>query len=289
MKKLAYLLIPIIIVGFIVYALFTFFIFSDNGKGALQITSKPFSKVYLNGSYIGTTPLCRCEAHTMIASGTYTLKLVPLEKGLPEYEEQVKINKGVLSVVDRKIDTGVYSEGSVITLDTLPDKNAAELLVITFPDKADVFIDANPEGTSPLHRTELTDSDHTIRIKKNGYKDKTVRIRTPSGYKLTARVYLSILKDDEQILPIPTQAVTPSITPVPTGKQQISIRILETPNGFLRVREQASTDALEIGRVSTGETFQVLEEQKGWYKISLQNGTIGWISGQYVTKLTTND
>jgi hypothetical protein len=222
----------------------------------------------------------------MLASGTYILRLVPLEKGLSEYQERVTINKGVLSVVDRKIDTNVYSEGSIISLEVLPDKKASELLVITFPDKAEIFIDANAEGTSPLHLTKLTDSDHTIRVKKTGYKDKTVRIRTPLGYKLTTKIYLSLQKEDEKPTPIPS--VSLSITPTPIGSPK-TIKVLETPNGFLRVREEPTLTGTEIGRVATGQTFQILEEREGWYKISLSDGKIGWISSDYATKLVTSD
>ncbi len=288
MKKIAYLLIPVLLVVIIFASLFKIFILDDAGKGALQVTSKPFSKVYLNNNYIGTTPLCRCEVQSMIESGTYTLRLVPLEKDIPSYEEQVKINKGVLSVVDRKMDSSIYSEGSVINLELLPDKKTTELLVITFPDNAEVFVDANAEGNSPLHMKQLTDSDHTIRIKKNGYKDKTVRIRTPIGYKLTARVYLSLQKDTADLTPSQTIIPTTTINPTPTGQKQ-TVRILQTPNGFLRVRAEPTLNGAEIGRVETGQTFHMLEEQDGWYKISLTDGITGWISAQYASKLATSN
>src|SRR3989338_2461942 len=102
MKKLIYLLIPVILAAIIVFGILKVFILGDLGKGALQVTSKPFTKVYLDSSYIGTTPLCRCEATNMIRSGDYTIKLVPIDGKTPEFQDKITITKGVLKVVDRK-------------------------------------------------------------------------------------------------------------------------------------------------------------------------------------------
>jgi uncharacterized protein YgiM (DUF1202 family) len=59
---------------------------------------------------------------------------------------------------------------------------------------------------------------------------------------------------------------------------------LQTPTGFLRVRDQASLNGAEIGQVKPGETYALLDEQTGWYQIKLTNGKTGWISSQYAQK-----
>jgi uncharacterized protein YgiM (DUF1202 family) len=58
---------------------------------------------------------------------------------------------------------------------------------------------------------------------------------------------------------------------------------LQTPTGFLRVRDQASLGGAEIGQVKPGETYTLLDEQSGWYKIKFNNKE-GWISSQYAQK-----
>jgi hypothetical protein len=305
MKRIILLIIPIILVIIIVFGIFKLFILADAGKGALQITSHPLSKVYLNNAFIGNTPLCRCEANTMVSEGEYTVKLVPLDSGFDEFQEKITVTKGVLTVVDRKFGKGATSEGSIISLTPLPDKHATELLVLSFPDKTAVFVDSNASGNTPLSVKKLTDSDHTLKLKRDGYIDKNVRIRTPAGYRLTATVYMALNDESGQVIPTPTQPTivsgtpspSPSLGPSPTGaknptptkpgptaKVSGKITILSTPNGFLRVRETPSTAAAEISRVETGETYPLVEEQTGWYKIKLTDGTEGWVSASYASK-----
>ncbi len=149
MKKLLFLLIPSFVVVIIIFLLFQIFIVKGSGKGALQVTSAPSSKVYLNGKLIGTTPLCKCEADTMIPVGDYTIRLVPEDKNLLEFQEKVIVTKSVLTVVDRKFGRGGESEGSIISLSPLKDKKDAQLLVISFPDKAEIAVDNNAMGTTP--------------------------------------------------------------------------------------------------------------------------------------------
>lgn len=284
MKRLLYFLIPTLLVILIVFGILKVFVLPEGGKGALQVTSQPESKVYLNDSYIGNTPLCKCEASTMMRSGTYTLKLIPSDTSLPEFQEKITITKGVLTVVDRTFGKGAASEGSIISLSPITNKSTSELLVISFPEKADIFVDTNDEGQSPLLLSDLTESDHTLRLRKDGYKDKNIRIRTPLGYKLTATVYLGLQNGATTPTPTPPQAstsATPQITP--TGAKT-RVTILQTPNGFLRVRQQPSLTASEVTRVNTGDTFDLLEETDGWFRIQLVNGTSGWISAQFAEK-----
>lgn len=287
MKRLIFLLIPLILAGIIVAAIINLIILKDNGKGALQVTSMPFSKVYLNNDYIGNTPLCKCEAGAMIPSGEYSLRLVPISGGFREYEDRVTITKGVLTVVDRKFNKGSASEGSVISLKPLSDTKASQLLLISFPDQADVYLDAVNIGKTPFSTKNLTDSDHTLRIKKDGYKDKALRIHTTAGYKLEAIIYLGIQDDSgipNSITTTPSASITASPSAALSPDKKSKIIVLDTPNGFLRVRQEPSLNALEISRVSPGDTLDLVGESTGWYKIVLPDGTTGWISSQFAKK-----
>ncbi len=278
MKRLLFFIIPAFILAVILILSYQFFFLKKNVKGALQVTSNPRTKVYLDEKLIGQTPLCKCEAADMLGVGSYTLRLVPLDPALSEYQEKIEIAPSVLTVVDRKFAKGAASDGSVIFLTALSEKTDSSLLVLSLPDKADVFMDNAPVGQSPLVLSDLTESDHALRIKKEGYKDKVVRIRTPKGYKLTTRIYLGI--DEAKI----EKVASPSGDLSPTPRKNATVVILQTPNGFLRVREDASLTATEIDRVSPGETFEVVDEKSGWYQIKLESGEKGWISSRYAEK-----
>ncbi|MBI4097206.1 MAG: SH3 domain-containing protein [Candidatus Levybacteria bacterium] len=282
MKKILFFIIPAFILAIIIILSYQFFFLRRNEKGALQITSNPKSKVYLDDKFIGETPLCKCEVADMLPVGSYTLKIIPNDPSLADYQEKIDIAVSVLTVVDRKFGKGAESEGSVIYLTPLSDKNSTELLVLSFPDKSDVFMDSAVVGQTSLLLDDITESDHSLLIKRNGYKDKAVRIRTPKGYKLTARVYLGI--DGRSVLNSSSSAaVSTQITPLPSKVLQKAL-ILQTPNGFLRVRSDASLSASEIDRVTPGETFELMDEKSGWYQIKLEDGEEGWISSRYAEK-----
>lgn len=276
MKKLLLFFIPFIL-AVVFIPIILFFISNSSGKGALQVTSTPKSQVYLDGKLIGETPFCKCELPQMLKSGEYTIKLVPKESGYSPFEEKIKITKSVLTAVDRTFGKGATSHGSVITLTPLEDKKTTQLLILSLPDKADAFLDSSPKGVTPLLIKEITESDHELMIRKSGYKEKTVRIRTVLGYKLEAFVLLGV---NDEINNFRKQA-SPSATPAPQKQKAI---ILQTPTGFLRVREKASLDSREIGRVNPGEAFEVENETKDWLEIKLADGKTGWVSRQYVEK-----
>lgn len=281
MKKLFFILIPAGLLTLLAFLSFQYFVKAHAQKGALQVTSAPESKVYLNEQYIGQTPLCKCEASNMLATGDYTIRLVPADKSLSEFQEKVTISEAVLTVVDRKFGKNSLSEGSVISLTPLADKKKTELLIVSFPQAASVLLDNNPIGKTPLSFKDPTESDHAIKVKKEGYNEKSVRIRTPAGYKLTVAVYLSTNAQNVSVQPTPVVTASPSA--VPSAAVQ-SVVILDTPTGFLRVRQNASVGAAEIARVSPGETVELVQEANGWYLIKLSDGAQGWISAQYAQK-----
>lgn len=282
MKKLIFFLLPFVVVFLCVFIIIKLVILPENGKGALQVTSQPMSKVFIDGKYIGNTPLCRCETTTMISQGTYTLKLEPLNTSFAIFQEKITITKGVLTVADRKFGKGALSEGSIISLSPLSDKSSSELLVLSFPDKAETYIDADNAGITPLYVKNQTDSDHTLRLRREGYKDKNVRIRTPKGYKLTALIYLGLKENTMSDFGDTSVQPTPVLSP--TTPLQKSVTILQTPNGFLRVRQTPALSGEEITKIQTGETFKLIEEQPGWFKIQLKDETDGWISSDYANK-----
>lgn len=276
MKKLILFIIPLLI-AIAIFFVFTFFTGKNTSKGALQITANPKSTVYLNGKIIGQTPLCKCETKDMLLTGDYTIRLVPTEGSFTPFEEKVPINKSVLTVVDRTFNPGTSSDGSIITLNPLESKKGIELLVISFPDRANVFLDNTASGQTPLLLKDITESDHEIRLAKDGYKDKIVRIRAVNGYKLTSTVYLGINPS------LPTLSPSPVASPTASVKVPMVV-ILETPTGFLNVRSDAAVSSTLITTVTPGEKYELQEEKTDWFKIKLKDGKVGWISSQYARK-----
>lgn len=275
MKKVFYILAPFVLVV-LIFAAVLLFLSQNKGKGALQVTSTPVAKVYLNGKLLGQTPLCACELKDMLAVGDYALRLVPTSGGFEPFEQKITINQKVLTVVDRSFAGQGLGSGSVINLSPLSGAKDTQISVVTFPNLAQVFLDDNLEGQSPVLLQNITESDHELKLSKEGYKDKIVRIKTTPGYKLEALVFLGINPD---VAASTASAASASAT-LPVAK----VVILQTPTGFLRVRDQASLNGSEIGQVKPGETYQLLDERTAWFQIKLTNGQSGWISSQYAQK-----
>jgi len=277
MKKVFFIIAPFVIVV-LIFSAVIFFLSQNKGKGALQITSVPAARVYLNGRSLGQTPLCECDLKDMIVAGDYTVKLVPIQGDWQPFEQRVTISPKVLTVVDRSFGPQGLGSGSIISLSPISDKKDAQISTISFPDTTEVFLDNDLQGQTPVLLKNITESDHELKLTKEGYKDKIIRIRTVLGYRLDSLIFLGI--DPNAATASATQISSPSAAILPVAK----VLILQTPTGFLRVRDQASLNGAEIGQVKPGETYTLLDEQTGWYKMQLTNGKTGWVSSQYAQK-----
>lgn len=60
-----------------------------------------------------------------------------------------------------------------------------------------------------------------------------------------------------------------------------SVTIGSTPTGWLRVRK-APVSGAEVTKVNPGEVYPVIDEKSGWFEITLDDGRVGWVAGQYV-------
>jgi len=80
-----------------------------------------------------------------------------------------------------------------------------------------------------------------------------------------------------------TGPVSSSSAQVQPKKEDVLVTILETPNGFLRVRSGPLIASDEIGQVHPGEKYKFLkvDSKTGWYQIQFTASSSGWISNTY--------
>nr|MBI5455646.1 PEGA domain-containing protein [Candidatus Levybacteria bacterium] len=277
MKKIFYIA-AIFLLAVVVFGIVLFVLSKNKEKGALQVTSEPKSSVYVNGKKVGQTPFRTSELRDMFEAGNYTVKLVPILGNFEPFEQKITISPKVLTVIDRNFGPTGLESGSVISLKEISDKKDAQISIVSFPDSAQVFLDNNLEGQSPMLLKNITASDHEIKLSKEGYKDKISLIKTVLGYKLEILIFIGINPN--------VASASAAINSTPSASLSLStkILILETPTGFLRVRKDASLGALEVARVKPGDTYDLLEEKNNWYKIKIDDKTSGWISSQYAKK-----
>jgi hypothetical protein len=276
MKRVLWFFAPLLIAILIFFSII-FFLDRKTGKGALQVTSEPKSKVYLDNKLIGTTPFCACDLAHVLPVGDYAVKLIPNSGTFQPFEEKISINKETLTAVNRTFADNGASDGSIISLSPLDNKKGIEVLIISMPEKANVFLDSNPVGITPLLLKQISESDHDLRLTRDGYKDELLRVKTALGYRLSALIFLGVTTDLSN--PVASVSATPSPTAV-----AIKITILDTPTGFLRVRENNSISSAEIAKVKPGESYELISEKEGWFEIKLGDNKVGWISSAYGVK-----
>lgn len=270
MRKIILFLTPLLILT-ILFLLIVLIVNRDGGKGALQVTSIPQSQVFIEGKFVGKTPLCLCDLNQLLKVGDYDIRLVPVESGFKETTQKIKIYQGVLTVVDRTFDQELAaSSGSLITLSPI-DSDNSELMIVSVPNNAQIIMDSNPVGNTPLLLSDVTDSDHEIKLIKDGYKEKIIKIKAVKGKRLEAVISLGIRSDIN------------SKTNVATKSANIVKKVIikDTPTGFLRVRETNSVSSSQVGTVEPKEELDLLQEKDGWFEIRMSDGNTGWISSDF--------
>jgi len=285
-------LLFILAVVFITAGLFLFVkvldSFKSPGRGALQVTTNIKSKVFLNGKEIGTAPLCKCTDSETLPSGQYDLRIEPEDASLSAFNSKISINGGVLTAVERAFLPGAYASASILTLERT-DSKSPELVITSLPDNAIVTVDSIPQGVTPIKIGSLSISEHELKLSKDGFKEKTLQIKMIENHRLVIEVYLGTVNSEEIISSDENtnqsdNSPSEKILEEAENQSAQTVTILNTPNGFLRVRSGAGTNFSEIARVNSGETFDLLGEQSGWYKIQIDENTTGFISSQYAEK-----
>lgn len=273
LKKL--LIIVTGISALLIISTILFFIFKPKVAG-LYVSADPISTVYINGEDVGKTPY-----KGMRAPGEVVLKIVPEGKLESAYETKVALLPGVETVVRRMFGNSDETSTTEIISFEKVSKDETSLAVVSIPDSVEVTIDNTSKAFTPHKTSVLEEGNHTILLSAKGYLDKTIKVKTHKGFKLTALVTLARATGGVQ-----AGALTPTPAPSPTLYEGSLVQILSTPTGTLRVRKEAKTGSEEIGMVKTGEEYPFLDRDPatGWFKIRF-DGQEGWVSSQYARKV----
>lgn len=290
-SKLVLLLVLILLfVGFVIVRFFV--LDKQNAYGKLKITTSPTSSVFLNSVVVGRTPCCDNKQKV----GEYLLKLIPEGTATETASINKKINvyKNSLTYVNFELGSSdIYSAGEIFTTQKMTESpkngNYGEIYVETEPQGAIVTLDSDEKGVAPLVLQDVTRGDHELSVFMPGFFRRTQKINVDSGYRVNALFKLALDQSQKQLSDVEKES-TGSANTKP-GKTYVTIS--NNPQGWLRVREDASINATEAAKVKVGEKFEFMDEKIGWFKIkfndnkdSLVEGTFtqGWISSEYATK-----
>lgn len=255
--------------------LILFFVGFFKPKAAgIFIDSTPVSDVFINGVSVGSTPF-----EEIREPGEITIKLVPQDLGLVDFETKVNLVSSVRTVIKREFGQDEdKSSGEIASFEKIGGKEAS-VSIVSIPDAAQISINGQVRGFAPYKINSITPGEHNLNISSLGYLDRDLTIKAYQGYKLTVVVKLAqgTVQPDSDI------AIKTDDLVIKTDK----VKILETPNNFLRVRKDPSMDSQEIARVTSGSTYPLIEEDSdtGWFKIEYQEGGEGWVSNEYSEKV----
>lgn len=232
-------------------------------KSGISVLSQPAdAKVFLNDTEVGKTPY---------ENGDLEPKeyLVKLQKNEMVWQGLVKLKPYTLAVVNRELSPdSSFGAGEILTLD-----RGKGLTVISNPSDAEVEVDGKLYGVTPVS-SDIPKGEHTISLSHANYLKRNIRAVIPNDFNLIVSVDLALSEADL------TTISTPPI------KETLELKVLNTPTGFLRVRDKPSLSGKEIARVKPGDTLILLEEQSGWDRVRLSDGTEGYVSSAYVEKQT---
>lgn len=238
-------------------------LFGIKQTGGISIQSTPEGAVvFLDNKEVGTTPF---EDKNLDVK-QYNIKL---EKDGATFQGNINLTAGTMALVNRDLAKDPASQAG----ETLTLEKGKGITVISNPSDSEVDIDGKKVGKTPI-KLEAEVGEHTILVSHPNYLKRSIKASLPKGFNLTISVDLALSEADL------TQISAPVIT------QTQEVEVINTPTGFLRVRDQASLQGKEIGRVSTGDTLVLLEELGSWYRVRLSSGVEGFVSSQYVQKKT---
>jgi hypothetical protein len=284
MNKRVFVVVLLIIIGIAGFGFQYFFVQNKEASG-IKVYSDPPSSVFINDKLIGKTPI-----EAKYSSGEYVLKLIPEDSSsaVSSWQGRVMLSSSLETYVKRELGSSeLTSAGDILFLEKISG-NEAEINITSMPDAAKIAIDGQEKGISPLYVKDAPTGEHDIAVSSPGYKGRTVRVQVISGYKLNVNFQLALSNIDASA----TSSASINLTPTPqvtgSGSQEISkpyVLIKDTPTGFLRVRDSASTGGKEVAQVKPGEKYPFIESKEGWLKIAYEKDKEGWISDRYSEKV----
>lgn len=295
MKRKIALLIFMVLLFVIFIAIKIIILDKQSTDGILKVLSSPTASVFLNNNAIGKTPY-----EDKIKEGEYMIKLIPegVATETASWQGKILVTRNALSFIDRELGSSELSSTgvifTVIKMTTKPKSgDEGEISVETEPDGSIVSLDNDEKGIAPLIITDIPKGDHELSISSPGFFRRSQKVNVEPGFRINAQFKLAQdpafkkVEVVEKISATPSGTIIPTVTGAakltPTGTKTTgrTIIILDTPTGWLRVRSQPTVNASESAKVNPGDTFKILEEQNGWYKITYKDPLTGWISAQY--------
>ncbi|MEK7526084.1 MAG: PEGA domain-containing protein [Patescibacteria group bacterium] len=269
MEKIQNLILTVLIVVLLVLSVFLLNKFILVKTSFVSVNSSVASSVFLDNKFKGQTPI-----KIKVNTGVSQLKVVANANTFVPFETSIDVYPNTTSLVNIVFAQGANAS-NVVYFDR-SDTSEPQVSIVSTPNLSKIEIDGQVRGFSPV-KTILSPGKHTIESEFVGYENQNVEIDVKPGLRTVVLFSLAV---DTAFIPIASASPVPSSSPVALAAKQV--QILDTPTGFLKVRQDPSSSSTELGQVNVGETYKYLEsnQDNSWHKIEFNN-SFGWVSGQY--------
>ncbi len=294
-KKL--LLVIILVVAFLAFIVIRFFIQDQqNAAGQLKIDSSPAAGVFVNDEAVGKTPYI--DANLKV--GEYKIKLIPEGKDTKtvSWEGKVAIYKNTLTYISRELGTSeLTSAGEIlipVKMKEKPNGATGAIKIETDPPGAIVYLDNDEKGVSPLELKDIPSGDHELSVFLPGFFRRIAKIKVEKGFELRAQFKLALdqshktlpeaLEKQKKIKQASEEAkkAEEEASEEASVSASSTVEILDNDLGYLNVRSEPSVSGDIVTKVNPGERYEYTQEENSWYYITLDDGSVGWVSGDYV-------
>jgi len=285
------IVLGVLLLLFAVFVLVRFFVFDNPGTtGRLKVLSSPTAGIFIDNVAMGKTPY-----ETRLKPGEYMIKLIPEGEDTQtvSWSGKVTVRENALTYVSREMGTTeLTSAGEILTIVKMEKSSKGEtgqVSIETEPTGAIVFLDNDEKGVAPLILDEVVPGDHELAVYLPGFFRRSQKINVVEGHVVKTmfklgldKTYKTLEAELEENKKEASKSAEVSEVKNTDAKISKSLTILETPTGFLNVREDPSTSGKKVTEVSPGDEFVYTEESGGWYLIKTKEGEEGWVFGDYV-------
>lgn len=168
----------------------------SSGVGSIEVVSLPAgSALYLDGNYLGLTPIEDYFDITSVNPGTHTVLLRHTD--YQDFTRNVYVAPGAVAT----LNANLVPKGS----GPIPD-TTGQVVIASSPSGAGVYLDNVYRGVSPVTLTDVAAGSHVLTLKEAGYQDVVQTVIVNGGQSVPIAVTLP------EVVPEPTKS---SLTPVP--------------------------------------------------------------------------
>jgi hypothetical protein len=151
--------------------------------GSIEVGSTPGgSSVYLDGNYMGQTPVNSFTDLTSIPDGSHTILIQHTD--YQDYTQTVYVQGGGVVTVNAQLSPNAPSP--------IPD-TTGQIIIVSTPAGAELFLDNTFRGVTPVTLSDIPQGSHVVTVKQAGYIDASQTVTVTGGQSTPVAISLAAI------------------------------------------------------------------------------------------------